>query len=341
MMKTATTGSVVAVTGAAGHLGNVLVRELVAAGQRVRAVLQPGESERPLAGVEVETVRADVRDYPSLEQALGDADVVFHLAGIVTILPGRRRLLAAVNVQGTANVCRACVAAGVRRLVYTSSVHALPEPPHGVPVRETGDINPGAVLGAYGWSKACATIEVQKCAASGLDAVTVFPTGIIGPFDFRPSEMGQLVLDFCTQRIPARVDGAYDFVDVRDVARGLVLAARRGRCGQGYLLSGSRITVAELFFELERLTGVKAPQRRVPLWLAQTAGFFAPLVAAFRRRRPLFTSYSLKVLCSNSEMDSTKARQELGFSSRPIRETLADTVRWFVQAGRLKLAVSV
>ena len=309
----------------------------MARGARVRAVVPETEDRSCLAGLDVEFRSGDVRNFESLCNAFADAAVVYHLAGIVSITGDRGGRLRAVNVTGTRNAVRAALAAGVRRFVYTSSVHALPEPPCGVPLRETVQFDPARVLGDYARSKAEASREVLEGVRAGLDAVLVFPSGIIGPFDYRPSEMGQLLLDFCTGRLPAYVDGEYDFVDVRDVARALVAAAGRGRTGEGYLVSGHRITVRELLGALRHLTGIRGPRLRLPLWVAQAGVPFARAWCALRHRRPLFTSYSLKVLRSNCLMDRSKAETELGHRPRPILETIAAALEWFRTAGRLNL----
>jgi dihydroflavonol-4-reductase len=326
------------VTGATGHVGNVLVRRLVELGRPVRAIVPLFESTTALDGMSVEVVTGDVRDASSLERALRGVNVAYHLAGMITISGGRRRLLQEVNVAGTRNMVEACMAAGVRRLVYVSSVHALPEPRPGVPVRESRCFEPERLLGDYARSKALASREVLAGAERGLDSVMVFPSGIIGPFDYRPSEMGQLLLDVSSGRMWAYVEGEYDFVDVRDVAGGLVSAADNGRGGEGYLLSGSRVTVSELMRLLGELAGVPGPRLRLPLGLARAAAVLAPLYYRLARRRPLFTSYSLKVLRSNCLMDSGKARRELGFLPRPLRETVRDTLAWFRSTGRLQTA---
>jgi dihydroflavonol-4-reductase len=328
---------VIAVTGATGHVGNVLVRELARRGEQVRAVVPEGERRESIAvGSGVEVVTGDVREFESLVRAFDGADVVFHLAGIITISSGRRGLLNEVNVLGTRNVVRACRQAGVRRLVYTSSVHALPEPPHGTPVCETGEFTPDALLGDYAQSKARASIEVLEGVRQGLDAVLVFPSGIIGPFDFRGSEMGELILDIARGRLGAYVDGAYDFVDVRDVVQGLVLAAEKGRAGEGYILSGEKITVRDLLTLVGDAVGVRARPTRLPMWLARVAAVFAPLYYRLARRRPRFTAYSLKVLLSNCVMNRGKAERELGYSPRPLRQALRETVDWLRQTGRLQ-----
>ena len=299
--------------------------------------MHPSDTTEALAGLEAELLRADVREYSSLLPAFAGADLVYHLAGVITISEGQARLLHEVNVLGARNVARACLEAGVRRLVYTSSVHALEEPPHGVPLCETTESRPEALDGDYARSKARASIEIRKSIEQGLDAVMVFPSGIIGPYDFRLSEMGHLFTDFARGRLAAYVDGAYDFVDVRDVVAGLLLAAERGRAGEGYILSGERISVRGLLNLLEQVTGVRARARRIPFWLARFAAWFAPAYYRLRHAKPRFTSYSLRVLASNCLMSSAKAARELGYRPRPLKETVRNSIEWFVATGRLQL----
>jgi dihydroflavonol-4-reductase len=328
---------VVVVTGATGHVGNVLVRELLERGQKVRAIVHPAETTEAIAGLDADVVRADVRDFDSLVAAFAGADLVYHLAGIITISGGQARLLHEVNVLGARNVARACLKVGVRRLVYTSSVHALKTPPSGVSLCETTEFQPDALDGDYARSKARASIEILKGVRQGLDAVMVFPSGIIGPYDFRLSEMGQLVLDCCSGRLKAYVDGGYDFVDVRDVVTGLLSAAERGRTGEGYILSGEAITVRGLLDLLERIARVGSRPSRLPMWLARLAAVFAPAYYRLRRSKPRFTDYSLRVLASNCLMSHAKATRELGYAPRPLSETIRNTVEWFVSTGRLRL----
>lgn len=225
----------VVVTGATGHIGNVLVRALVARGERVRCLVLPSDNLRPLAGLAVEVVRGDVRDPRSLDAAFAGAGAVFHLASVITLTPDQARVLHEVNVAGARNVAEACLKAGVRRLVHTSSVHAMAEPPEGVVIDESAPFDPARIRFEYGRTKAPGTLEVLAAAGRGLDAVVVCPTGVIGPFDFAPSEMGRLFLAFARRRVWAYPDGGYDFVDVRDAAEGHLLAAEKGRTGESYL----------------------------------------------------------------------------------------------------------
>jgi dihydroflavonol-4-reductase len=313
----------------------VLVRELLSKHEKVRVLIPPSEDTSPLEGLRVERFDGDVRDLESLVQAFTGAEVVYHLAGVISILPGKRQVLNQVNVVGTRNVAEACFAARVTRLVYTSSIHAIEEPPPGTVIDERWPYDPEKVLGDYAKSKARGTREVLKAATRGLDAVIVCPTGVIGPYDFRLSEMGQLMVAFAKGNLTAYMDGAYDFVDVRDVARGLMLARERWRCGESYILSGSQITVRELLLMLEDVTGARSPSLRVPGWLARAAGRLAPVYYRLTGAKPLFTSYSVDVLASNSLVSSEKARRDLGYSSRPVRESVVDAIQWFKEQGEL------
>jgi len=327
---------VVIVTGTTGHIGIVLVRELLARGEVVRALVLPDDDKLPLAGLDIETVHCDITDPISLKSAFAGAELVFHLAGIVTIMPGMASVLERVNVGGMRNVIAACRASGVCRLIYTSSIHAIAEPPHGTVIDESQPFDPDRVLGDYARSKARATLllldEVRK---GGLDAVICCPTGVIGPWDYGISNIGQLILDFASGHLKSYVSGAYDFVDVRDVARGLVLTADKGQPGRHYIFSGAQVQVPELMEELARDIGYPAPTYRIPTVIARTAGIFASVYYRLLRRKPVFTAYSIDVLQSNSLVSSTRAREELGFTSRPWQESIRDHVEWFRTEGML------
>ncbi|OGO00961.1 MAG: epimerase [Chloroflexi bacterium RBG_13_51_52] len=326
----------VIVTGATGHIGNVLVRELLASGIAVQTLVLPDDDKRPLAGLNVDTIYGDVTDHESLKSAFVGADIVFHLAGIVTIMPGMTTVLERVNVGGLRNVIEACRACGVRRLIYTSSIHAVAEPPHGTVIDESQPFAPDRVLGDYARSKARATLllldEIRK---GGLDAVICCPTGVIGPWDFGISNIGQLIIDFASGYLKSYVSGAYDFVDVRDVARGLIRAAEKGQSGHHYILSGTQVQVPELMQELALNTGYPAPSYRIPAVIARAAGVFASVYYRLIGRKPVFTAYSIDVLRSNSLVSSARAHQELGFTSRPWQESIRDHIEWFRVEGML------
>ncbi len=325
------------VTGAAGHIGNVLVRELIKDGREVRALVLPGEDLASLDGLDVELAEGDVLDEDSLVTAMRGVDLVFHLAGIISILPGTDELMRRVNVEGTRNVISAARKTGVRRLVYTSSIHALSRDWIGR-IDERVPFDPHNPAGEYDRTKAQASLLVLEAARQGLDAVVVCPTGVIGPYDYRGSEMGGLLKDLMRRKPHLLIEGAYDFVDVRDAARGHILAAERGRSGEVYILSGWQIR----FFQLKQLVqdalGWRTPTIRVPNWVAKLACVFSPFFYRVSKTTPKFTEYSLETVQSNSDISSGKARRELGYRPRRLVATIADTVRWWLQRDKAHAA---
>ena len=325
------TNNTILVTGATGHIGNVLVRKLVEQGEKVRALTLPGEDTHSLQGVDVEQVRGDVLDSTCLATSFKGIRQVFHLAGIISIMPGENPLIRRVNVEGTANVLKAALRAGVERLIYTSSIHALARIPHGTTVDEDVPYDPENTYGVYDQSKAQATLQVQQAAQAGLDAVIACPTGVIGPFDFRSSMMGEVIRSAALRRLTPYVDGAYDFVDVRDVADGLIAAAKKGQSGSSYILSGQRISVRYLLDTVHEVTGLGFPRFKIPLPLAEFAARFTPLYYRLSHASPRFTPYSLEVLQSNSFISHAKATRELGYHPRPLLESIHDAIQWFFE----------
>lgn len=324
----------VVVTGATGHLGNTLVRELLKKGKEVRVLLH-SEYTEPLDGLEVEKVTGDVRDFNSLVKAFKGSDIVFHIAGAISLLRGHRELLYQVNVVGTQNVVNACLKLGIKRLVYTGTIHALLEPPLGVVIDETLPFDQFLNIGWYGRTKARACFEVLKGVKQGLNSVIVLPTGFVGPYDFKPSRMGQFFIDFIKKKTIAYIDGAYDFVGIRDVAAGHILACEKGVVGESYILSGERITVKDLLVILEEVTGEKAPRLKIPISLARISTLFHPLYYNIKNKELRFSAYTLRTLVSNSFISYKKARSELSYSPRPIKQSIEDAIQWFRDNKRL------
>jgi dihydroflavonol-4-reductase len=323
------------VIGATGHLGNTLVRELVKDGEEVRAIVLPGDNLEPLKGLKVEVAYGDITKQDFITKALKGADVVYHMAGAVVITQGRKEFLEKVNIEGTKNVINACMENNIKRLVYTSSVHALREPAKGTVINEEQPFDPEQVFGEYSKTKAKASLEVINAVKNGLDAVILCPTGVVGPNDFKISQMGQFIIDFVQGRLKAYIDGAYDFADVRDVARGHILAAQNGRKGEVYILSGERVTVSGLVNYLREITGKRGPTFKMPYFLAKITAPLTPIYYFFSHTKPLFTTYSIRVLASNSKISSEKAQKELGYKSRPVKESLKDAYLWFKEKGIL------
>jgi dihydroflavonol-4-reductase len=320
----------IVVTGAAGHLGNVLVRELLARGEQVRALILPGEDTRSLSGLPVEFVEGNILDVASLENAFQGASLVYHMAALVAITPGKEYLLKQVNVEGTKNVLTAVQKSGVKRLVYTSSIHALMRPPHGVIIDEKLPFDPINPAGAYDATKAQASLAVLEAAQNGLDAVIVLPTGVIGPHDYRRSEMGELILSWMSSKVSIMVEGLFDFVDVRDVALGHILAAEKGKPGEVYILSGEHVSLESMWKMAKELSGIYASIIKIPFSLANNVAVVAEWYYRVTRQRPRFTRYALETVTSNSIICCDKACQDLGYHPRGMAETMQDTVNWWL-----------
>ncbi len=324
------------VTGATGHIGSTLVRDLLSGGEKVRALILPGEDCTGIEGLDVERAEGNVLDPQSLSSAMAGVDTVYHLAGIISIMPGRNDMMRAVNVRGTINVARAAREAGVRRMVHTSSIHALGRPPHGTPISEETGIDPENPAGEYDRTKAEATLAVLAEVEKGLDAVVVCPTGVIGPHDFRESELGHLIKAWMKRRPHVFVDGWFDWVDVRDVSRGMILAARNGRAGEVYIIGGERVHIGEVLEMVRDSSGVRTPGICLPFFMAACAAPLTALFSRLTRTKPTFTSYSLETIKSNSLISHAKAGRDLGYSPRPLAATIRDTVSWW--AAREKTA---
>lgn len=318
------------VTGATGHIGNVLVRKLLGRGEKVRALIPAGESRDPLNGLDVEAMQGDVLNLDSVFESLRGVRGIFHLAGVISIMPGANPFVRKVNVDGTKNILKAAKKAGVEKVVYTSSIHAIQRVEDGI-IDESLPYDADNPYGAYDRSKAEATLEVLEAARAGLEAVVACPTGVIGPYDYRGSMMGAVIHDAAAAKPSLYVDGAYDFVDVRDVADGLINAATKGKRGESYILSGNKISVRYLLETVREITGHGFFQMKIPFDLAKFAAYFTPTYYKLAHATPRFTPYSLEVLKSNSNISHAKATREFGYRPRSVYETISDTVKWFAE----------
>lgn len=328
------------VTGASGHIGNVLVRDLISKNYEVKAFVLKNENVDYLKELNVEICYGDVRDLESLKEAFRGADVVFHLAGIIDIGTVNKKFIYSVNVGGTKNVLQACREEKVKKLVYTSSVHAIPEKPKDEIITETKDFSEDKVKGIYAKTKAEATKYLLENVSKDLDnnpeIIIVHPSGVIGPYEYIPSNLGQLVIDCANKKIGAYLDGGYNFVDVRDVANGVVLAAEKGKNGECYILAGHKVSVKELMKKIEAVTKVKIPTFKIARWFAYATGFLSEIYYKIVKQKPLFTSYAVYTLGTNCNFSNEKAEKELGYTIRPIDETIKDTVDWFKEIGKIK-----
>jgi len=330
----------VAVTGATGHLGTSLVHRLLAGGEEVVCLVRPGSRSPGLERNGSSSARPlrreiDLFDPDEVTAAIRGAEVVYHSAALVSFMPGHEEELYRVNVGATSVLVEAARRAGVRRLVYVGSVEAFPLEYGPYPITDDHPIDPDRTVMAYGRTKAIATRLVLDANSNELECVVCCPTALFGPPDYRRSPFGAFVLDSARGALPASVDGGFDFADVRDVADGIVSAARDGVPGRLYLLSGRYVTVSELLDALAAHTGARVPGLKLPVGVVLP---FAPLVELYYRvsgRPPRFTRNSLRLLSLGVRFDASRARAELGYASRPLEETIADTVAWFAGEGLL------
>jgi dihydroflavonol-4-reductase len=255
-----------------------------------------------------------------------------HLAAQISIIGEMGGLVRETNVVGARNAAEAALASGARRMLHMCSVHAF-DHAQPDPIAESC---PRVTRGpAYDRSKAEGEKEVRAVAARGLDVVIVHPSGIVGPFDYRPSRMGTVFLDLYRRKLPSLIAGGFDFVDVRDVVSGSLAALERGRGGESYLLTGGWYPIAELAAVVEKLTGVKPPRITSPMWLARVGAPFMEGWARLTKKEPLYTSESLLALRANRHYLREKSERELSYRPRPIADSVRDVYRWFAENGRL------
>jgi dihydroflavonol-4-reductase len=321
----------VTVTGPTGHVGGNLVRALLERGDSVRALVY---AEGPaLDGLDVEQVRGDVLNPASLRRAFQDAEVVYHLAAVITLGNDRNGFARRVNVEGTQNVIDACRLCGVRRMVHMSSIHALSAYPRSEPVREDRALADAPRAPAYDRTKAEAERRVLQAAAGGFDAVILNPTGIVGPNDFELSRMGRFLLDLLQRRMRALVQGGFNWVDVRDVAAAAIAAAQRGVSGERYIIGGAWQSMRNIAEVVERLSGISAPALTVPAWVAALGIPAASAWSRLRQQEARLSRASLHAVQNHAVIDCTKAQTTLNHTARPFETSVADTIDWFRDAG--------
>jgi dihydroflavonol-4-reductase len=318
-----------AVTGASGLLGGNLIRELLAKGERVRALIH--QDRRAIAGLDVETVSADLSDPSSLGRAFTGVDIVYHLASLITISMNSWNEVYRVNVLGTRNVVDACLRSGVKRLVHVSSTHSRQPEPFDQVLDEDRPLVTDPALPPYDRSKALGEIEIQKRIQGGLDAIIIIPSGILGPFDFRPSLLGESLQLMQRGDVPVLTTGGYNWVDARDVAAGAICAAETAKAGSRYILSGHWHSIYEVAIAAAKISGTRPPRLVIPLHMAELALPIMEQLATIRGSQPVYTRAMLSALKSNRHISHARASHDLGYSPRPFLETLTDTLTWFSQ----------
>ena len=311
------------VTGGAGFLGSHIIPLLLKRGDEVRVTVREGTRRDNLEGMDVEYVRADILDRRALRRALQGVDRVFHIAGLSS-LRASADILFRVNVRGARNIFEESLAAGVERVVYTSSVAAVGPPDRGKVADETQDFRIGGYGIPYIHAKRGGEVEALRMCARGLPVTIVNPGFALGAGDINHTTT-ELVRRFMRREIPAYVDGALNIVDVRDVARGHILADERGEIGERYILGGRNFTLDRLFSDLGRLSGVEPPSLKLPMHLALVFAAAAEQLPG----RPLLTTTEVRSGSLWWAFSSAKAKRELGWKPLPHDETLERTIAWY------------
>jgi dihydroflavonol-4-reductase len=325
------------VTGATGFVGSAVLRRLLDTGHAVRALARPGSDRRNLQGLAAAVVEGDLRDPRSLERALAGCELVFHVAADYRLWTRDPRDLYESNVAGTRNLLLAAAEAGVRRIVYTSSVATLGLHPAGEPADEGTAATLEGMIGHYKRSKFLAEAEVRRLVAEkGLPVVIVNPSAPVGPRDVKPTPTGRVIVDAARGRVPAYVDTGLNVVHVDDVAQGHLLACDRGRIGERYILGGENLTLREILTHVASLVGRSPPRVRLPHYLVLPVAYVAEAWMRLRPQgEPMVTVDGVRMARKRMYFSSEKARRELGFSSRPAQEAIRDALAWFREHGYL------
>ena len=330
------------VTGASGFIGANLVHELNARGHRVKALLRPSADLRGLQGAEYDRVDGDVSDRAALERTLRGCDWCFHVAASYHLWLRDYAPMYAANVEGTRNVIEAATAAGCSRIVYTSTVGCigLPRESHGVvtPTDESTPVSEAQMSNHYKLSKWKAEVVARGLAAKGAPVIIVNPSAPVGPRDVKPTPTGQVIVDFLNRAMPAYLDTGLNWVHVRDVATGHILAAEKGRVGERYILGHQQgnWTMKEALDLLGEMTGVPAPSWRVPYWVALSAARVNEVFANLTGKPPKAPVAGVRMAKYKMFFNPAKAVRELGLPQTPPRMALADAVEWFRKNGYVK-----
>jgi dihydroflavonol-4-reductase len=327
----------VLVTGAGGFVGSAVVRRALADGFQVRASVRGSSPVANLAGLDVEVVRADIRDHDMVDRAVADCRYVFHVAADYRLWARDPEEIVRTNVDGTRTVMEAAQRAGVERIVYTSSVATLALRPEGQPADETQPLTEDAAIGAYKRSKVMAEkVVLEMVARGGLQAVIVNPSTPIGPRDARPTPTGRIIVEAASGRMPAFVDTGLNLVHVDDVAAGHLAALKQGRIGERYILGGENVALGTMLADIASMVHRRAPTVRISRRLLYPLAYAAEGVAMITGREPFLTVDGLHLAKYRMYFTSAKAEQELGYRPRPYEDGLRDAIHWFRAAGQLR-----
>ena len=320
------------VTGAAGFLGSHVTRQLVARGDDVRVLMRPSSTNRAIADLSLEYVTGDLRDPASLDRAMKDVKRVFHVAADYRLWARREQDIYDSNVGGTKNLLDAAKRAGVEQLIYTSTVAtiAVDRPQHS---NEFTDARLEEMVGHYKRSKWLAEKEALGAAKNGLPVIVAMPTTPVGPWDWKPTPTGKIILDFLNGKMPGYVETGLNFVGVEDCAAGHLLIAEKGKVGERYLLGGQNLTLKQMLDALSKITGLPAPKLKIPHGLALGVAYASTVFSRLLGREPGIPVEGVKIARHMMFVDCSRAQRELGFKAGPVAAALERAVRWYEANG--------
>ncbi len=320
------------VTGAAGFLGSHVARQLVARGEDVRVLMRPSSTNRAIADLSLEYVTGDLRDPASLERAMQGVKRVFHVAADYRLWARRSQEIYDSNVGGTKNLLEAAKRAGIEQLIYTSTVAtiAVDRPQH---PNEFTDAKLEEMVGHYKRSKWMAEQEVLGAAKAGLPVIVVMPTTPVGPWDWKPTPTGKIILDFLNGKMPGYVETGLNFVGVEECAAGHLLAAEKGKVGERYLLGGENLTLKQVLDILANITGLPAPKLKIPHGLALGVAYANTVFSRLIGREPGIPVEGVKIAQHLMFVDCSRAQRELGFKAASVAAALERAVRWYEANG--------
>jgi dihydroflavonol-4-reductase len=329
------------VTGATGFVGNHVARQLVAAGHSVRVLVRRSSNLQSLDGLQAERTEGDLRDFASLERALRGAQYLFHVAADYRLWAKNPDEIYQSNVEGTRRLFELAAQAGVKRIVYTSTVATIVTPGHGsghdteLP-NESSEATVDQMIGNYKRSKFLAEVEAIKAASAGVPVVIVNPTTPVGPGDWKPTPTGRIIVDFLNGKMPAYVDTGLNLAPVEDVAAGHLLAAEKGRIGERYLLGARNMTLKQILDALAKITGRPAPRVRLPHAVALAAGYADEWWSRLTGREPQIPVEGVKMSRHRMFVQSDKAERELGYRPGSVEAALERAVNWYEQHGYVR-----
>jgi dihydroflavonol-4-reductase len=320
------------VTGAAGFLGSHVARQLVARGEEVRVLMRASSTNRAIADLSLEYVTGDLRDPASLDRAMSGVKRVFHVAADYRLWAKRKQDIYDSNVGGTKNLLEAAKRAGVEQLIYTSTVAtiAVDRPQH---PNEFTDAKLEEMIGHYKRSKWLAEQEVLSAAKAGLPVIIAMPTTPVGPWDWKPTPTGKIILDFLNGKMPGYVETGLNFVGVEECAAGHLLVAEKGQVGERYLLGGENLTLKQMLDTLSKITGLRAPRLKIPHGLALSAAYANTLFSRIVGREPGIPVEGVKIARHMMFVDCSRAQRELDFKAGPVSAALERAVRWYESNG--------